>query len=399
MILAEAQADRSSPANSSSLQFDRDHANTPSFATNAGGNDRARSPGQQGPSFAREYDLSSRSANQNQNPGSLEFVGRSARPSNSDARRTVELFAVVAFLVASIGTLADVAYEYSTYRSARGDAVRLRAYGHQCWICTFKADGENEANSIETQARVIEDQDRRNQAVALDTTSFQEAQANIAGLEAYLRTCTVCTHADEARRQVARLEMEAAAQTFRDKQAVALDTTSFQEAQGNIAGLEAYLRTCTVCTHADEARQQVARLEKETTDLEQSRLDASRKKELRQLRQPAEPAEPPRQVTWRVTNSTGLAIGVSFFSQARPGHAWPDANRNWPMIPGATADYNLACETGERICYGAFAPYRREFWGVGIQGNQACSNCCFSCDGTIHAINLITTENSGGGLE
>ena len=213
------------------------------------------------------------------------------------------------------------------------------------------------------------------QAVAVDATSFQDAEGNIATLETYLRQCTICAHADAARQQIARLEKEAAAlaQSFqeeRNRNEQANDERAYLEARGNIDKLIGYLGGCFGCAFKSAAEE-----------------------ELRRLQQPAQPAEPPRQVTWRITNSTGLAIGVLFFSQTRPGQAWPGSNMNWPMTPGNTANYNLACETGERICYGAFAPYRSEFWGVGTYGNQACSNCCFLCDGTVHAINLVLSGN------
>ena len=428
VILAEAEAERSSSANSSSLPFEWEYD-----TKNSDSGAATRQWAESGESSAHQSNSSSRSDGQNQIAGSFEFVEWAARLWNSGGRQTVGLTVLAAFLVTALGGFADFAYEYSMYRSAQGDVDRLQAYGRQCWICTFKSQSDVEASSLRAQVRIIEEEGRRKQAVAVDEKSFRDAEGNIIRLGTYLQECGICAYADEARQQIARLEKGAAdlAQSYQREQAVAVDTTNFLDAQGNVASLEAYLRTCTVCAHADEARQQIARSEDEAAHLEQSRQDefnrdqrayfearddigkliaylggcsvcafkSAAEEQLRQLRKPAQPAEPPRQATWRITNSTGLAIGVLFFSQTRPGHAWPGSNMNWPMPPGKTADYNLACETGENICYGAFAPYRAEFWGVGTYGNQACSNCCFLCDGTVHAINLVLTGNGDDAVE
>jgi len=95
-----------------------------------------------------------------------------------------------------------------------------------------------------------------------------------------------------------------------------------------------------------------------------------------------------------MTNYTDFSLGSQFFSQTRAGFRWPGSNMNWPMSPGQSSNYNLGCETGEKICYGAAAPYRTESWGVGAIGNQYCANCCITCDGGVHAFNLVS---DGGG--
>ena len=40
----------------------------------------------------------------------------------------------------------------------------------------------------------------------------------------------------------------------------------------------------------------------------------------------------------------------------------------------------LECETGEQICYGAWARGNSNtYWGVGMNNSQRCSNCCGIC--------------------
>jgi hypothetical protein len=72
-------------------------------------------------------------------------------------------------------------------------------------------------------------------------------------------------------------------------------------------------------------------------------------------------------------------------------------NLQWP---GNTADaytlnydntytYNLSCNTGDKICYGASDP--NGYWGVGVGNTENCPDCCYTCENASESIELVCT--------
>ena len=72
-------------------------------------------------------------------------------------------------------------------------------------------------------------------------------------------------------------------------------------------------------------------------------------------------------------------IYVRFFSKTYSNRAWPGGNDSYIFNDSQNKSIHLACETGEKICYGAFPKSRSVYWGVGEYGNKGCNNCCFTC--------------------
>jgi hypothetical protein len=77
-------------------------------------------------------------------------------------------------------------------------------------------------------------------------------------------------------------------------------------------------------------------------------------------------------------NRSGQAIQIQFFSQSRKW-VWPAADKVINLGDGKDDRYNLTCEPGEKICYGAWAVANPTYaWGV-AHNNRTCPNCCFVC--------------------
>jgi hypothetical protein len=43
--------------------------------------------------------------------------------------------------------------------------------------------------------------------------------------------------------------------------------------------------------------------------------------------------------------------------------------------------YKLRCNSGEKICYGAWPVGDATYWGAGLNARYACQGCCARCDG------------------
>lgn len=74
-------------------------------------------------------------------------------------------------------------------------------------------------------------------------------------------------------------------------------------------------------------------------------------------------------------------VDVQLFAQER-SNVWPGGSRVWTLKDSDRRWTTISCHYGEKICYGAGVRgnYNR-YWGVSLDNNQGCSNCCFSCEG------------------
>jgi hypothetical protein len=86
-------------------------------------------------------------------------------------------------------------------------------------------------------------------------------------------------------------------------------------------------------------------------------------------------------VTFMMQNNHPNAIEVELYSQDR-NHVWPGGGQVYILDDGEAKQMPLSCEEGERICYGAWIMGdRTTYWGVGPGGQEACSDCCYTCTG------------------
>ena len=92
-------------------------------------------------------------------------------------------------------------------------------------------------------------------------------------------------------------------------------------------------------------------------------------------------------IKFRITDACddGQAIHYRLFQDESNDNS-PWAAR-WPSeqdkayvarADGAEGFSRIPCP-GKRVCFGAESADRRRRWGVGLDGNQGCSDCCRSC--------------------
>ncbi len=95
-------------------------------------------------------------------------------------------------------------------------------------------------------------------------------------------------------------------------------------------------------------------------------------------------------VTFVMRNGHPNALRVELYSQDRD-HVWPGEGQDYYLDDGETKEMSLACEEGERICYGAWIDGdENTYWGVGPNNQQDCEGCCYTCEGgKTEQINLV----------
>jgi hypothetical protein len=86
-------------------------------------------------------------------------------------------------------------------------------------------------------------------------------------------------------------------------------------------------------------------------------------------------------VTFVMRNSHPNAVELELYSEERD-HVWPGGNEVYYLDDGETKEVPISCEEGESICYGAWVSGDKgTYWGVGPDGSQSCSDCCYTCEG------------------
>lgn len=86
-------------------------------------------------------------------------------------------------------------------------------------------------------------------------------------------------------------------------------------------------------------------------------------------------------LVFRIKSSYTFRVQIEFYSQNR-NFAWPGGNKAYNLDDSQIHQFSLNCRSGEKICYGAWVTGNQSrYWGTGLGGRQACSKCCFTCDG------------------
>jgi hypothetical protein len=96
-------------------------------------------------------------------------------------------------------------------------------------------------------------------------------------------------------------------------------------------------------------------------------------------------------MTWQLRSYHPNALEVKFFSQNRKA-VWPSATSHYNIKDYKVNSFKLSCIAGEKICYGAsVSGNARVTWGMGTDGRQRCTACCYTCGGDtttqIHNLN------------
>jgi hypothetical protein len=78
------------------------------------------------------------------------------------------------------------------------------------------------------------------------------------------------------------------------------------------------------------------------------------------------------------------SVNYRFFDETN-NLVWPATGRVFYTKKENTIyNSNLNCTKGSLICVGGSNPSGTSIWGVGIDNNSACTNCCAKCDGKTH---------------
>ncbi len=85
---------------------------------------------------------------------------------------------------------------------------------------------------------------------------------------------------------------------------------------------------------------------------------------------------------WTLTDACddGLGLQAALFDTTN-GLVYPSRDRVYTTSPGGDISVFIDCERGSQVCYGAETdPATDLFWGLGIDGNEGCDDCCDLCD-------------------
>jgi hypothetical protein len=95
-------------------------------------------------------------------------------------------------------------------------------------------------------------------------------------------------------------------------------------------------------------------------------------------------------VTFIMKNSHPNAVEVELYSQDR-SHVWPGNNEVYYLDDGEEKQIPLACDDGEKICYGAWiSGDKGTYWGTGPDNAETCEDCCYTCEGgSTETIDLV----------
>ena len=88
---------------------------------------------------------------------------------------------------------------------------------------------------------------------------------------------------------------------------------------------------------------------------------------------------------WQVRSEHPYRVQIVFYSEWR-NWEWPGGSQAYNLDDYETQGFNLGCQPGEKICFGAWETGNAGaiYWGVGYRRSQRCSACCFICgDGPI----------------
>ncbi|MEM8962756.1 MAG: hypothetical protein AAGD38_14820 [Acidobacteriota bacterium] len=85
----------------------------------------------------------------------------------------------------------------------------------------------------------------------------------------------------------------------------------------------------------------------------------------------------------------GLGLQAALFDTTT-GRVYPSSSSVYVSSPGGVIDVRIECRLGAQVCYGAETdPPSSVFWGVGLDGNAGCNDCCDVCNDNIVEFDLL----------
>lgn len=89
----------------------------------------------------------------------------------------------------------------------------------------------------------------------------------------------------------------------------------------------------------------------------------------------------------------GRGIQAALF-ETETGRVFPSRSTVWVAPPGDEIDVVIECGDGNQVCFGAETdPSSDFFWGVGIDGNAGCDDCCDLCRDNVVEFDLFCDDN------
>jgi hypothetical protein len=86
-------------------------------------------------------------------------------------------------------------------------------------------------------------------------------------------------------------------------------------------------------------------------------------------------------MTWHLQSNYPYRVQAEFYSQIR-NWAWPGGGQAYNLNDSAVHDFPLTCNSGEKICVGAWSTGNASiYWGVGYDNRHGCTSCCYICGG------------------
>lgn len=106
---------------------------------------------------------------------------------------------------------------------------------------------------------------------------------------------------------------------------------------------------------------------------------------------------PPNGLTINVKSLDPRRVRLEFYSQ-NYSRAWPGGDKSYVLADSEFHEYNISCQQGEKICYGAWREGNaNSYWGVGRNDKQSCTGCCMTCGTGSHRYTLQPGSDTPGG--
>lgn len=88
------------------------------------------------------------------------------------------------------------------------------------------------------------------------------------------------------------------------------------------------------------------------------------------------------ELTWHFQSEYPYTVDVELYSASR-SHVWPGNGKVWILDDYEQYDITITCQSGEKICYGAWSRGNPSsaYWGVGPNNRHGCDDCCSTCGG------------------
>jgi hypothetical protein len=94
-------------------------------------------------------------------------------------------------------------------------------------------------------------------------------------------------------------------------------------------------------------------------------------------------------LTFQIRSEYEYKVQIAFFSQDRD-HQWPGGDQAYSLDDSEVHSFPLKCKRGETICYGAWVTGNDDlYWGAGFEGQHACDDCCYVCDGGTTPVRVL----------